>query len=50
VKNRKFRGVASLFARDKPQALAIQGPGVIVSIWPDWVILLYIIGAELTVE
>jgi hypothetical protein len=34
----------------KPQALAIRGPGVIVSIWPDWVILLYIIGAELTVE
>jgi hypothetical protein len=31
-------------------ALAIQGPGMIVSIWPDWVILLYIIGVELTVE
>jgi len=34
----------------KPQALAIQGQGVIASVWPDWVILLYIIGAELTVE
>jgi len=32
------------------QALAIQGQGVIVSFWPDWVILPYIIGAELTVE
>jgi hypothetical protein len=31
-------------------ALAIQGPGVIVSNWPDWVILLYIIGAEVSVE
>jgi hypothetical protein len=34
----------------QPQALAIQGPGVIGSIWPDWVILLYVIGAEVTVE
>ena len=33
-----------------PQPLAIQGPGMIASVWPDWVILLYIIGAELTVE
>ena len=32
------------------QTLAIQGPGVIASIWPDWVILPYFIGAELTVE
>jgi hypothetical protein len=33
-----------------PQPLAIQGPGMIASVWPDWVILLYIIGVELTVE
>jgi hypothetical protein len=34
----------------KPPALAIEGPGMIGSIWPDWVILLYITGVELTVE
>ena len=33
-----------------PQTLAIQGPGVIVSFWPDWVILLYVIGVELIGE
>jgi hypothetical protein len=38
------------FSRMRLQALAIQGPGVIASVWPDWVILLYLIGVELTVE
>jgi len=50
MKNRKWREDASLFAQQKPQTLAIQGPGVIVSIWPDWVILLYVMGVEVTVE
>jgi hypothetical protein len=40
----------SIFSKMRLQALAIQGPGVIASIWPDWVILLYLIGVELTVE
>jgi hypothetical protein len=38
------------FVQNCPQALAIQGLGMIGSNWPDWVILLYIIGAEFTVE
>jgi hypothetical protein len=37
-------------AHRAPQTLAIQGPRMIGSVWPDWVILLYIIGVELTVE
>jgi hypothetical protein len=43
--------VASIrFVQKCSQALAIQGPGMVASNWPDWVILPYIIGAELTVE
>jgi hypothetical protein len=38
------------FVQKCSQALAIQGPGMVASNWPDWVILPYIIGAELTVE
>jgi hypothetical protein len=38
------------FVQWSSQGLAIQGLGMIVSFWPDWVILPYIIGAELTVE
>jgi hypothetical protein len=34
----------------KLQALAIQGPGMIASVWPDRVILLYISGLEFTIE
>jgi hypothetical protein len=33
-----------------PQALARQGPGMIASVWPDRVILLYVSGLEITIE
>jgi len=45
-----FRGEGFYFWTIWPQALAIQVPGMIASVWPDWVILPYIIGAEITVE
>jgi hypothetical protein len=42
--------VSIRFVQNCSQALAIQGLGMVASNWPDWVILPYIIGAELTVE